>query len=498
MSKKPDIEDALKGMVKEAVIRTDKQPESYLDEAGRGNIEDEEAVADLLSHVPPDEDYYLKLYKKYPVPKEYGNRPVFLLDISQPELISDIESEVLRLAERCGWTDGVYEAKLFKRGTPGLQASRRITIQLPSKATKIDDAIKDRQPSSIDDTFNAMERTAGLVKSLQEISPSQNQSTNTNGTDPKEMLSTITEAYKIGAESAARSTSSPTELAQAIKAMKDLVPQPTPSLSTADLLRAIKEISTPPAPVTQPDPFAMLVKLKELFPEPQKQEDSTGKALEMVTNLLPLIEKLSGGSGETSAATEIIRTLGPQVGKIIGDVTGTINNAISAKGQRPLQPAQQSAKRNEVEATTYSRLTPTPTIAPAAAQEPIAKGEDKVLPVFRAIQEAAEASNTEFYPQLETLLERITTQEQFEQILDGRIAPQQILTEISQWGGAFFTSPTAESYLNSFIQWKKEAKTKEVIALCKKCDAEYVFTDTTEFEQNQDCPDCKEKMELVR
>lgn len=473
-----DVDDVVRSMSRDRASGDDEgqlltPPEGQVVDPGSS---EEDAMANLFSHVPPEEGYYIKVYRRAPVPKEHGNRPVFLADISNPDLIVDIDSEILKLAKQHGWCDGVYEAKLFKQDVPGIQAWRRVAIQVPVPATA--PTSPDGTPiagaadplQSITQALKVLKEFYGPVPSGGSVSP-----------DPAAIVKAVTEAYRAGVETQVRKEgdhSSDTLLAMA-RVLKELAP-PSTHTPGSELIPLLKELGLihRPAPAPAPDLVGLLVKLKELLPPPKAEEDRTDKTLDLVTRLVPLLQSLSGGTGEApSAVVELIRAVAPQAGQMVTDITTTINNAIAAKTGNPV------------------RQPPRAVVAPVPELPP--QQELPMLPVFQAIKTAAESNDVAFFPQLEQLLRQITTHEQFDQIIARQLSADTILDQVRQWGGDFFVTPTAKVYFENYITWAGQRKASVVVGACDKCGVDYEFESKEEFDKEHTCPECKEELRLV-
>ncbi len=430
-------------MARELVEAASKSP---LEKQDRGETDQEAEVATLLSHVTPDKGYYLKLYKRYPIPKEYGNKPVFLLDIEQPELIQDLESETLKLAKAYGWSDGIYEVKLYQKNVPGLQGSRRITIQVPPVA--VQPPLNGAQPGSVPgvDPFTQFQNAVKLVREF----------TGPNGrvdADPTQMLKVVTDAFKAGADSRPAPASDPQQTQQPsvlemIKAVKELAPPSNSHQPGPDLLVALKELGAILFPQTKKeDPLDILIKMKQagLIPDASaKQGNAIEDAIKLLTTMAPLMESFGGGGGSSSTAVEVLKVLGPQLGEVVEKVTGTINNVIAFKaGTAGLNPPGANVRITK----------PTP---PGGAIEP-----PKITnhPLIKELYIAIEKNDHNYFPKLihgvgywvengdQYLQAMITDAMSFEQVMDFLI----------QLGGEYFRQGKAADYVKAFIDWYKRA-----------------------------------------
>lgn len=120
-----------------------------------------------------------------------------------------------------------------------------------------------------------------------------------------------------------------------------------------------------------------------------------------------------------------------------------------------------------------------------------------MLPIFGTIRQAAEANDQAFYPQMEELLERVTTPDQMDQILSGSMPPDIFLDQVAKWGGPFFNGPIAKAYFTNFVDWKKAQMASLVLAKCPKCGDEFEMTSKDEVEQGAPCPTCNVNLTLV-
>lgn len=467
--KKTDsMDDLVQELSKDRVNNT--FPTHPLDVAGRGEISDDEQIADLFANVPKDEGYYLKLYKKFPVPREYGNRPVFLCDIQQPELIVDLESEVLKMARQNSWGDGIFEAKLFKKGLGAAQAQRRITIQLPIAPITPTGSTDFSSPPP--DPLAPLQMAVRLLK---EISPNTPNTPNP-GADPAAIVKAVSDSYRAGVDAAGRGQQN-LDLPAILKLIRELNPPvPAPARDNTDLIvTLLKELKQPAV-----DPFETILKLKSLI-TPPTQEDNTTKAIDLVNAIVPLAERLGGGGGNgepTSATVELIRVIGPQIGKIVEDVTSTVNNVINTKTNRPTNALRKPMmKIEQPQPQTESQALPT-------------------LPIFDVIKKAVDSSDTNFYPQLDELIMKVMTEEQYNQLISGQLPPKQVLDQVTQWGGPFLQTNQALVYFESFISWLKQRKASEIVAFCEKCNTEFIFDNQEDLKNDPNCHQCNIKLSI--
>lgn len=554
---KKGIESAVKAMTAEVI---EKEKENlFLEEPERpfvepGPISEEETIADLFSHIPADEGFYIKVYKRYPIPKEYGDRPMFMLDIEQPDLVQDVESELLKLARKFKWSDGVYDVKLYKRGEPGEQACRRVTLQVPSIPEE------EEKKSDSGNTFDNLQKAATLIK---ELTPSTTTApTATTATDPVAVVRTIADAYKAGTESANSGSTGIAEIAKAVKELAPPRPQEGPDLLTVlkevgnlfqqkktenplDTLRQMKEagliggndknslqeletlakigVLKPPAPPE--DPLASLKKLKEagLIPDHKEKGDSLdillkmkeagflptsnhaksalgdlkalaelglirppvqeepgaqfAKALELVTTLMPLVSK---GEGGPSLGAELIRVLGPQLGGIVENVTGAINNVVAAKARMPLQNRRANISQRP--------QRPQKEIGDHRKEQ---KGGEPLVPMLQPIQKAITLNDKGFYPSLKEILVGIAGADAYAQLVAGQLPVEELVAQAKNWG----LRGNIEGYFRDFLRWAALNRTEstEIIKTCSACQAQYAYDSKEEWDKDtvRKCEACE-------
>ncbi len=468
--------------------------------------DDAERVADLWSHIPSGENFYAKLYKKHPVPRDYTGRLLFLCDIEQPELVADMESRVLELAKVHGYGEGIYEVRLVQRGKPGFRGQQQITIALPT-TPPTDPAAASVGPAGngSQTALDALERAVRLVHSLTGGATAGG-APGASRVDPEAVVRAVTDAYRAGAESSAAKGGGTEQLAGIVKALKDLVPQAPSALDLVRELEALRGATSPSTPERrngEGDFLDTLIRAKQagLIPDAQPRGGADlNQMLEFTTAILPLVAQ---GDGAAKGALEtILSVVGPQVGKIVGDITATINRAIDAKRERAGPPAAMPMSAGD-EAPALPLPSPQAPDVPAPERAMPLFGS---LPVFRAIQDAATRRDAAFYPQLRILLQRVTSPGQFEDIVAGRVALDAVLGEVATWGGRFFASSTARDYFTTYLAWEQQQRVAPatssaaappgpsqpattLVATCAPCGIEYADVPTDEV-ATATCEEC--------
>jgi len=456
---------------------------------------DEIVLDELLASVPRNQGYYLKLYKeKNPNEFELKQR------IDNYETWSDMEWEITSIVRQYTnksqaladkWGSGRYRVIIWRDG--GLRGPKYKPIDFIIDAQESEQFEKNTHKNGnngymsqmdVEEKVKSQVATLGeLIKTLQSVNPN---------VSPEQTQKLLSDSFKAGIETKAGESSTLGTLLTAL--LPALINKPVttaPQPDIASIVGALGNIISSSTqankiePIQQLDPIDLLIKLKQagLIPETNTQkEDPTTKTLELISQLMPLMQNLTGGGSDTSPLTELIRVVGPQVGKVISDITNTVNTVVT-KGR--ITPSNKPS-------VIVESSTPIPTQSSVLTSneqtlQPILTSE---LPVFKAIKIAAENKDITFYPQLEDLTMRIMTEEQFSQLINNQLDPASILTQIAKFGGDFFVTPMASEYFNNFIAWKKIQIANEIIAACEQCKTEFVFTTQAEFEQDNKCPEC--------
>lgn len=466
-----------------------------------------DAVNGILSRVPPDQGFYFKIYKKHPVPDAYGKRPVFLLDIQQPDLIRDLESHLQQLAKIHAWGDGIYEVRKFQVGQQGQLESVQVTLHVPVDLP--DPKAANGTSPSHTDPMESIRTTAGLIKELQNASPSLS---------PDSITKAVTEAVKtiVDATKSQNPAQAPLNILDIVTALKNLMPPPVPAQNPLDLLTLVTKLQAVTNPPRPPETSIIqtLIQLKQagLLGSDTSHTDPTTKAIELLSNLAPLIQSLSGGGGgggESSFSVELVRALGPQVGKIVGDVTETINKVVTSRVETaPRRITPPTAPTPTIQGPPNAEVN-APTVKPPE--------EDAMLPMFRPIKEAIETRDHKFFPRIEELLVMYAGTA-YEQLVAGVITIDQVIEYVKPLGGGFLDSEKSRVYMTDFLAWaraKREAVVKEaspvstppivdeastlpaLSAKCPNCKLVFDYDDEAAFAEEPNCEDCNVALERV-
>lgn len=459
------VDELVAKLAQDAVKRaTAENEEAPLEIAGRGPIDSEEAVADAFSRVDEGQGFYATIYKRHPIPKEYGGRPVVIYTVQQPDLVKDWESELLRLGKENGWEDGLYEVRLFQEGRPGVQAIRQIPLHVPTVFSL---------PGTSTDPMAQITNTAKVIREIGSIG---------SGPGGDALAKSMIEMYKAGAETAKAGSAKEPTTAEILKLAKDLAPQQEPTSGLSEILLMLREAGVFARPA-QDDFLTKLVQAKQAGLIPESNGDGTTKSLEFINVLLPLVERLAGGGANQPASigVELVRALGPQIGELIKDVTGTINNLVALKaGQKTLS------------APKAPPLPPPSNDSTVTVKEP----EPVNHPLMLELRDAIEKNDQNYFPRLvHGIGYWFENGDQYLQAFAAEsISHEQAISFLAENGGEYFRGGKASEYIKAFVIWYKgilglntgsDEEKKAVIGVCEKCETAFKFEALEDWEKDE-------------
>ncbi len=507
--------------------------------------DDSEEVLDrAISTLPPVWDNcYCKIYKVRPLPPGVRTPPM-LGSIEDLRDVKDMELHLQSLVKDGGWGSGTYRLGFFQDSGRGEVARewRTLEVQVPTveqgRKTGTGNGNGNgthTMPGSGSTPENSflgqLQHMAAVQKTVRELVPP--------GPDPNAVVSEQMRTFQAGIELAksqlgTSQQNNPLEIIMAMQQMGLLQPQhtqvptppPQPAMDPLTLLRAFKELlppppPTPPAPVPQ-DPWEGLRKLTELgvIDLRKKDEDPVG-TMGKVAELFQVLSPFLGGGGErTTATTELIRTVGPQAGEIVGRVTDAVNNVVSlgkAKLQArlgiPQQVVPQATQQvtQQIQQVQRPLTSNTPTAPPAPPCVPLgynspvppSTGEYPAVdsglpvptpipisgasagagtstststqnPVIAQILSAARVGDTGFYPQLRELMMAYINPQIVDQLLSGAVSPATLLTSLANMTGEQeLASGQCAQYLGGLLEWHRATV---VVAKCEGCGEEFEVT----------------------
>ena len=475
-------------------------------------VEEDRIIDELLASVPQNQGYYLKLYKEIR-PNDFELK----LRIDSFDTWSDMEWEITNLVRAYTlkspqkWGSAHYRVIVWREG--GVRGPKFKPLDFHVDALEL--ATNEGVHSNGNDgkEVDKLKDLSELVKTIQGIYPQ---------IQPGEIQSKIFESFKAGIDAKSQSVQtdianqtanqlSTNQLMLELIKRRDVDATNKPSELTTLLSIILPKLLDKPAP-KEDDFLDKLIKLKTagIFGDDKPKEDSTTKALEMLGTIIPLVKSLGGSDNNESGSVliELVRQLAPQAGKIIGDVTGTINNAIGLKSKSmspsltptefnvsnnppvnireiPKQPDYMDPYKSAGPLTgldTQMSVTVEPNVTSQISSE-----EEAMIGFFSKFKSAIESSNEIFYPELKGVLQGVVPPDVFTQIVDGSIPVSVISDKIKPYGGDYFSSPQAQKYMTTFVKWMRS---NEVIGICKQCASEYIYDNVEQIVIDNKCMSC--------
>ena len=490
-------------------------------------LEEDRVIDELLASVPQNQGYYLKLYKEIR-PNDFELK----LRVDTFDTWSDLEWEITNLIRSYTlkapqkWGSGHYRVIIWREG--GVRGSKFKPLDFHVDAMEI--ATNEGAHSNGNDgkEVDKLKDLSELVKTIQGLYPQVN---------PGEIQSKIFESFKAGIDAKAQSvqTDSANQMANQLSTnqlMLELIkrrdidattnkPNETMTLLSI-LLPKLLDSSLQKKEVREDDFLDKLIKLKAagILGDDKPKEDQMTKALETLSTIIPLVKSLGGGDGGNESGSvliELVKQLAPQAGKIIGDVTGTINNAIGLKSKSmsgnvlnnppveysdaipikqitpnnpvsqpsymdPYKPSNQSEFDVNIPNQTYGHsITNNPVEQPIAGSSP---EEIAMLGFFKKFRNAIENSDTNFFPELKGVLQGVVPPDTFTQIVEGTVPISVISDKIRPYGGEFFSLPISHKYMTEFITW---LRSNEVVGKCSACNEEYIYDSKEQLAIDNKC-----------
>lgn len=472
--KKSELESGIEKIVRKEIEEMsgesdpDIPPEAFDDSMVISPQEDPK-LNRILSSFPSTEGYYGKLYRK-----NHSGKLEFKYFIDHLEEIDDPELEIANLIQERGWKGGEYILRVMKRNESG--AVKVISWNMSTDETQSATLAPESNPqlSPIENLQSVKE----LITTVKDIT----------GTDSKDAHKVIAETFKSG-----------------VDAMKDMIPKASGNgnvqVDSANIMNSVVNLMEKMGAFKQKeepkqDPLELLIRLKTagLIQMPGEKDDNT---LDSVAKIGQLIEVLApytkGGMAEApSIWVKIIEILGPQVPKIVENITSTINNVAE------VTKIKLSARMNA------PILTPTPEIAPIPPAQveqsempEVKKEADTMNPLVRSIYDAVKNNDTNFYPQLKNTITVYIGQHAINALISGTITAESFLQQISPMI-PFAYEPDTIKYFNEFVAWMVEQNPKPFIVKCDKCYTEFEYHNEDEFKKDSNICECGGKLEPMQ
>ena len=494
---KTPINDSIKDLLKKEIRDINNEdpdndeeinPEEYAHARQLSeDAKDHEVLSNLLSSFPSTEGFYGKLYYK-----GSNGKLVFKHFLDMLEEIEDAELEILNLIKERGWEDGEYVLRVFKRGQPECKQTISWSMAASSKVSP-----------SINKDANVTEKLAemtGILNAVKDITGPG------SAMSPNDTAKFLSEAFKSGIDTVKNSlpahTDSNDNLNKTIETLKNLgllkTEEKNDSMSNiVSIITILKELGVIGQQQKQADPWLEIMKYKEMglikFAS-EGSEDTLGQ-VEKLKSLIEVVTSLTGAGGLTgekpSLGIELVKTLGPQVPKIVENITNTINKVVDVSKLKMAQrlggvPQQFSPAQPPIAgASPASEITNNETIKKEESELPMRN------PIVQEIYDAAQSNNQEYFTKLRDLINIYIGGNALEKLAVGEITIINFLqTMNASLKETFFTEPVTADYFNKFIQWHMQDIRKDiVVGVCEQCQEEYDYLNRDEW--NKDTKRCE-------
>jgi len=475
------------------------------------NFHEDKTASKIFSAFPSSKGYYAKIYRL----SEDGKWEIKDYTIDAPEIVDDLEIEVKNIVLQKGWGPGTYIVVVRNRDKKGFFVNRRVVVGEPTIVERMEQARKAQQ--GISGTIipfpqsDPAEQTIKLMQAARNI-------TAPPPVDVTGLAKVIADAQKSGAEMVSKSDSSDGLTPVVLKIMENQTsiltelirqvnqkPVVDESSIMERMLKTMKDlgvIGQPPAP--KEDLLESLTKLKAagIIPE-RKEEDalsSTEKIMSLINLIRPLVLPESGE--KPSALIEALRVVGPQVPKMVENVTGAFRDAaevtrMKIASQTGISPERFRYPRPEqVPLKPPVKGEPVAELTQSQAKAPESGGQN---PIIADILQRIDAQDESFFPQLKGLLSLFIGPH----VIDGIVSGQITLETFAYLGKPYkldqaFSTENARKYLEKFKKWLTDQLPPEesfpsgsnvIVAACPTCGAQFEFKSREDFEHSNIC-DC--------
>ena len=491
--KKSSVDDAIKELVNKEIASVSYDPEmedispDELESANQLGLDekDHEVLNKLLASFPSTEGFYGKLYSKSSNGKiEFKHHLDMLEEIDDPEL------EILNLIKDKGWDDGEYLLRVFKRGQP--DCKKTITWRMSAKS---------KNPVNQTPTDNVKDKLAelsGLLNAVKDITPTPAAS------NPGETAKIMAEAFKSGVDVIKNNISTNKEdngIEKSIEILSKLgllksQDKPVDSMtSTLQIITILKELGVIGKPEVKQDFYQELIKFKELGLIKMAGEDSDPfSQVEKIKSLIEVMAPLFGGEGlgggKTSLGIELVKTLGPQVPKIIENITTAVSKIADVS----------KMKLSNRLGVNIPASRPSPQIPPINSveeiideEQTIPNNEEVVMnPILKELHEAVISNNQEYFPKLKDLIHLYIGSHALESLLNQSISIDSFLSSVSTMlREKFLIEEPTKKYFESFLLWHNSEILKNlVVGVCGTCHEQYDYVNEDDFNKDSKMCDC--------
>lgn len=405
-----------------STIRTGRLGAPHLGDRQLAN--DEKVIDELLTSVPQNQGYYLKLYKEVR-PNEYELKK----RIDNYDSWTDLEWEINSIVRSYTtkqpdkWGSGRYRIVIWKDG--GLRGPKHKPIDFLVDAQELLNPNPNNQSNSsgLGDVKEQLGTLSELVKSFSAMNPQ---------VSPAETQKLLSESFQLGLGAKGAASSESNSLTAALIAM--MSEQMKSSRSDPTLIALLTELTR----TTQKDPLASLKSLKEAGLLGDDKKSSVSQLTELA-QLMEVIQDLKGG-GSSSTAGEIVKALSPHIGEAIGLLREGVQAFQGLKNRKAIQGAPQ---------------IPTQTVP--TANPKLSEPNIPDHPLLKEIYTAVEKNDHNYFPKLvHGIGYWVENGDQYLQAaIEGVLSPDQVQSFLVDMGGEYFRQGKVKAYMTSFIDWYK-------------------------------------------
>lgn len=547
---KDEVEDYLKEPDSNIENDDEYEPPRFIGSSTKA-VEEDRIIDELLASVPKNQGYYLKLYKEIR-PNDFELK----LRVDNFENWSDLEWEITNIIRAYTeknlnrWGSGHYRVIIWREG--GVRGPKFKPLDFfvdAQEALTNNNGNGNGQSATLsqDDINNKIREQftsfGELVKTMKEMNPSQSTT---------DIQASIFDAFKTGLNIKEQTANNETqkEIAKEnnntqvmIELIRQQAAKPQDNLTAVlpELIKTLRGNDEPRQDKSmelllallpklmerreepKQDPLDTLIKLKQagLIPDAQQNpSDQLSKTIEMLSSIVPLVQNFSGGGEKPSMFLEVLKILGPQVGKVVGDLTGTVKQVIAAKSggappnkQNPVPNTQEVVQQNPINPpltsqVQQSKLEGDNPADPYRSDNGLGKhnydglamqvpdpnntitnnqqNEELMFGLIGKIKKALQQQDKAFYPELQEMILSNIEPEVYDKLINKEISIDYII-ENGKGYISELTLPATRPYLEDFVVW---AKQREVIKKCPTCQEETTFISQEEYEENNLCSTC--------
>ncbi len=537
--KKKDTDELLKE-VKDEIIALREDDENYqadeilspgdlIDPRKIREKEEEIAIDELLSSVPKDQGYYLKLYKVIgPTDIELKKK------IDSWSQFSDLEWEITNIVRfhtkqnAAKWGSGKYRVVVWREGGIRGQARKPIDFVIDAEESpEVPLTLDGQNGPPIDPVAaitNQLENVSKLVNVVREANPTLK---------PDDMMKMVSDSFRNGQQVSESKEGSNSQVMVALIGMLGEIMKTNakPTLPVQSEDNSVKLLTTlaslgvfSPNKEKENTMLESIQMFKELglFPEKPKPPNPIEQLTEMKA-LLTLVNGMSGSGGKQTTMEKIIDVIGPLIPETLTKISETVNGYIQLKrmqvgGIAPVQTIHPNTETydNEPMPMLPVKHTPIPPgqvdvtpkadiygglhdmSIPGASPVPGKENGDMQIKLFLStIYSNMMSNNKEFFATLKNALE---TSNEGAELVNGisnkSINTKELVTLLQHWDKVRLSEPSIQpkliQYCSDFINW---IRSNEFIVTCSICNTGYKYDSKEEFDadtkKNCEIKDCE-------